>query len=59
MAIVKEYAREPLQIPSQLVELVRCLRTHENLTALSHGIPDVAAVLGHASRPRSKPGNSL
>src|SRR5216684_5099372 len=49
VTIVEEHAGYPLQVPSQLVELARGLRTDQSSPALMHGVPKITAVLGDAA----------
>ena len=49
VAFIKEYARDALQICPQLCQLALRFSTDENLLALAHGIPKIAAGFGDAA----------
>ena len=49
MAFIEEHAGDALQVCSQLRQLARRFSTDENLLALTHGVPEIAAVFGDAT----------
>jgi hypothetical protein len=50
MPVIEKHAGNSLQAFPQQFKLSRCLWADENTSALTHGIPHVAAVLGDAAR---------